>query len=94
MKGSGRWMTRIGCMWMRRRSESIPDDSTSHLLAQMRLSQKSDQHPLGTRMKWKEDHQSTRASRVLGRGTQICIGRDWLSRTTSSGRRPNAPSDQ
>jgi hypothetical protein len=42
-------------MRMRRRSESSPDVSTSHLCAQMGLSQKSDKHPLGTRMTWEED---------------------------------------
>jgi hypothetical protein len=42
-------------MRMRRRSESIPDVSISYLCAQMSLSQKSDRHPLGTRMAWEED---------------------------------------
>jgi hypothetical protein len=37
-------------MWMRRRGESIPDVSTSYLFAQVSLSQKSDKHPLETRM--------------------------------------------
>jgi hypothetical protein len=42
-------------MRMHRRSESIPDVSTSHLFAQMSLSQRSDRHPLGTRMTREED---------------------------------------
>jgi hypothetical protein len=42
-------------MRMRRRSESIPDVSTSHLCAQMNLSQESDKHPFGTKMTWEED---------------------------------------
>jgi hypothetical protein len=42
-------------MRMRRRSESIPDVSTLYLCAQMSLSQKSDKHPLGTRMTREEN---------------------------------------
>jgi hypothetical protein len=48
-------MMRIGCVRMRRRSESIPDVYTSYLFAQMCLSQKSDKDPLGTRMTWEAD---------------------------------------
>jgi hypothetical protein len=42
-------------MRMRRRSESIPDVSTSYLFARMSLPQKSDKHQLGTRMTREED---------------------------------------
>jgi hypothetical protein len=39
----------------RRLSESSQDVSTSHLFAQISLSQKNDKHTLGTRMTWEED---------------------------------------
>jgi hypothetical protein len=51
-------------MRMRRRSKFIPDVSTSHLLAQMSLLQKSAKHALGTRMTREEDPSvDTRQSR-------------------------------
>jgi hypothetical protein len=48
-------MTRIGCMRMRRRSESIRDIFTSCLCAQMSISQKSGKHPLGMKTTWEEN---------------------------------------
>jgi hypothetical protein len=47
-------------MRMRRRSDSIPDVFTSYLFAQMSLSQKSDKHPLKTKMSWEEDARQSR----------------------------------